>query len=123
MPLIFSIQDEALSWAVDSADNMGLDSMSDPGEVDTMELENEDEPSLKTSFQSQSRSASLSLSSIGHHGSAGVSRSKRSKSEEIDTGEDLVDPITPGPSAYTLRIFRRTCPSTRRRAREGEQLR
>ncbi|KAJ3805044.1 peptidase family C54-domain-containing protein [Lentinula aff. lateritia] len=81
---IFSIQDEAPSWAADSADNMGLESMSDPDEVDTMELEDEDEPSLDVSIQSRSRSASLS---------------DRSKSEEIDTEEDPVDPITPGPSA------------------------
>ncbi|KAJ3851389.1 peptidase family C54-domain-containing protein [Lentinula lateritia] len=100
---IFSIQDEAPSWAADSADNMGLESMSDPDEVDTMELEDEDEPSLDVSIQSRSRSASLSLSSVSQHGSqhgsAGGARSDRSKSEEIDTEEDPVDPITPGPSA------------------------
>ncbi|KAJ3800777.1 hypothetical protein GGU11DRAFT_742209 [Lentinula aff. detonsa] len=101
---IFSIQDEAPSWAADSADNMGLESMSDPDEVDTMELEDEDDsrleddPSLNVSIQSRSRSTSLSLSSASQHGSAGGARSDRSKTD-IDTEEDPVDPITPGPSA------------------------
>ncbi|KAF9070477.1 peptidase family C54-domain-containing protein [Rhodocollybia butyracea] len=103
---IFSIQDEAPSWAADSADNMGLESMSDPDEMDTMDLGDdddsrleEDDPSADVSFKSRSRSASLSLSSASQHGSTGGIMSDRSRSEEIDTEEDPVDPITPGPSA------------------------
>ncbi|KIK64038.1 hypothetical protein GYMLUDRAFT_57070 [Collybiopsis luxurians FD-317 M1] len=91
---IFSIQDEAPSWAADSADNMGLESMSDPDEIDTLELEDEDESRLEDDpgvDVSRSRSASLSLSSASQHGSG-------TRSEEIDTEEDPVDPITPGPS-------------------------
>ncbi|KAJ4469197.1 peptidase family C54-domain-containing protein [Lentinula aciculospora] len=102
---IFSILDEAPSWAADSADNMGLESMSDPDEVDTIELGDEDDsrleeddPSPDVSLQFRSRSTSLSLSSASQHGSTGGTRSDRSKSEEIDTEEDPVDPITPGPS-------------------------
>ncbi|KAJ3758700.1 cysteine protease [Lentinula raphanica] len=102
MPIL-TVADEAPSWAAESADTMGLESMSDPDEVDTLEFGDEDDsrigddPSIDVSIKSRSRSASLSLSS--QHGSGGGGRSDRSKSEEIDTEEDPVDPITPGPSA------------------------
>ncbi|KAF5356425.1 hypothetical protein D9758_009469 [Tetrapyrgos nigripes] len=125
---IFSIQDEPPKWAADSDDNIGLESMSDDDgldmpEDDDFEVEGDDvEPSVEESgegaeggddddsekyFDSRSRSASDSPSSTGtrsHEDSRSGKRKERGKSEEVDTEEDPVDPITPGPTATRFEI-------------------
>lgn len=100
---VFSIQDEPPTWPSDSDDNMGLESISEPGDVEVDaeeeggEVGDEDgdgEPFFDT------RSGSPSTSSVGANGSLHeAGRSERGNSEEVDTEEDPVDPITPGPNS------------------------
>lgn len=86
---IFSVQDEPPTWPADSDDNMGLESISDPDDLDMdMEEEGDDEDR-----ELDARSASTSSA---HLSSASTSRTK---SSELDTEEDPVDPITPGPGS------------------------
>ncbi|PPQ74689.1 hypothetical protein CVT24_003767 [Panaeolus cyanescens] len=110
---IFSLQDEPPSWPSDSDDNMGLESISEPDPDDILledddsgllgkedgdrDDEDEDEDDLDDAegeqfFDTRSESASMSSASgPSRHG-----RSHRSRSEDLDTEEDPVDPLTPG---------------------------
>ncbi|KAF8869273.1 peptidase family C54-domain-containing protein [Infundibulicybe gibba] len=90
---IFSIQDEPPNWPSDSDDNMGLESICDPDEID-MDMDEEGEGDGEQFFDTCSGSGSTSSASASHGGG-----DARSKSEEIDTEEDSVDPITPGPGS------------------------
>ncbi|KAI0056521.1 hypothetical protein BV25DRAFT_1572624 [Artomyces pyxidatus] len=75
---IFSVQDEPPSWPSDSDDNMGLESMSDPDmDMDMPEDDDEDDEDDTSSGR-------------------GASKSGQS---EVDTEEDAIGPITPGPTA------------------------
>ena len=89
------MQDEPPTWPSDSDDNMGLESMSEPddldldddGEGDGVEVEandNDDEPFFDTQ-------------SAGSRG--GRSTSDKARSEDVDTEDDPVGPITPGPGS------------------------
>ncbi|KAK7049890.1 Cysteine protease atg4 [Paramarasmius palmivorus] len=102
---IFSIQDEPPTWPSDSDDNMGLESISDPEDIaDSMDLDDDDEDQLRDEVEDDeaseqffdTRSTSASVSSRSQHSSNRVG-SERGRSEEVDTEEDPVDPITPGP--------------------------
>jgi cysteine protease ATG4 len=100
---VFSVQDEPPTWPSDSDDNMGLESISEPDEV-TADGENEegnvgDEDVEEEQFfdtRSGSPSTSSACASGSHHEAA---RSEEGKSEEVDTEEDPMDPITPGPNS------------------------
>lgn len=92
---IFSIQDEPPTWPSGSDDeDMGLESISEPDDLDIdMEGEGEDVEEEQF-FESCSRSASNSSADASNPGG-----SERGKSEDIDTEEDPVDPVTPGPNS------------------------
>lgn len=64
---------------------MGLESISDPDDLD---LDDEEEERF---FEPRSGSASISSASVSQRGAS------ESKSEDLDTEEDPVDPVTPGP--------------------------
>ncbi|GLB41114.1 putative cysteine protease [Lyophyllum shimeji] len=103
--MVFSVQDEPPTWPSDSDDNMGLESISEPDDLD-MDMgmeededgEDEDEDEGAEQFF-DTRSASASTSSASGSGSAAGNKSRRGRSEEVDTEEDPVDPITPLPNA------------------------
>lgn len=94
------MQDEPPSWASDSDEFMGLESISEPDDMN-MDLEDDDEDEGEQFFDSQSVSTS-SASASGASGGRG-NRSDKSKSDEVDvdvdTEDDPVDPITPGPNS------------------------
>lgn len=96
--MVFSVQDEPPTWPSDSDDNMGLESISEPDDLD-MDMDDEDDDAEAEQFfdtrsGSPSTSSASASASGGHHGTG-----ERSKSEEVDTEEDPVDPITPGPNS------------------------
>lgn len=66
---------------------MGLESISEPDDLDLDDEEGE------RFFETRSGSASSSASASPHRAS------ERSKSEDFDTEEDPVDPVTPGPGS------------------------
>ena len=115
---VFSIQDEPPTWPSDSDDSMGLESISEPDDVEAtgegeegagegQEVGDEDEDGDGDGEQFfDTRSGSPSTSSAGASGSHhGTGRSEQGNSEELDTEEDPVDPITPGPnSRFSIRI-------------------
>jgi cysteine protease ATG4 len=78
---------------------MGLESASEPDEMDIDLDEPEEDGEGEQFFDTRSRSASTSTSSGGRD-------LGRGKSDEIDTEEDPVDPITPGPGMRTFDIGR-----------------
>ena len=113
------MQDEPPTWPSDSDDNMGLESMSEPDDLDLdddedglevnpggdndnsgEEVANDDENDNDNDepfFDTQSASAG---SSVSHGRTSQAGRSdKGSKSEEVDTEDDPVGPITPGPGS------------------------
>ncbi|KAF7419636.1 Cysteine protease atg4 [Pleurotus ostreatus] len=85
---IFSIQDEPPTWPSDS--EMGLESISEPDDMD-MDSEGEDEEGEEKFFDTRSATPSTSSASANH--------GNRGRSEEIDTEDDPVGPITPGPNS------------------------
>ncbi|KAG6827735.1 hypothetical protein H0H92_010613 [Tricholoma furcatifolium] len=126
---VFSVQEEPPTWPSDSDDNMGLESISEPDPEDLlmdMDMEDEDQDQdrdddgdadrdvdaddaqegdesdegdadLDEERFTHARSASASTSSAsgsGYRGDGG-----RATSEEVDTEEDPVDPITPLPNS------------------------
>ncbi|KAF9543668.1 hypothetical protein CPC08DRAFT_800476 [Agrocybe pediades] len=102
---IFSVQDEAPTWPSDSDDNTGLESISEPDDLDLnddeegLEVQGEDdeegdEGEIEQFFETRSRSAS-SASNAGQESSRRGSR----QSEEVDIEEDPVGPMTPGPGS------------------------
>ncbi|KAK6978243.1 peptidase family C54-domain-containing protein [Favolaschia claudopus] len=100
---IFAIQDEPPTWpGVEDDDDMGLESISDPEEV-----EGEDDGDISTTSHAPSSSVSSPPSSTfshthSHHDSKSTIHSastSSSRSEEVDTEEDPVAPITPLPNA------------------------
>ena len=100
---VFSIQDEPPTWPSDSDDNMGLESISEPDDVEANEEgeggeEGDEDGEGEQFFDTRSGSTSTSSASAsGSHHERG--RSERRNSEEVDTEEDPVDPITPGPNS------------------------
>jgi cysteine protease ATG4 len=107
---VFSVQDEPPTWPSDSDDNMGLESISEPDDAEINDEGEEvgevgDEDGEGEQFF-DTRSGSPSTSSAGASGSHHeAGRSERGNSEEVDTEEDPVDPITPGPnSRFSIRI-------------------
>ncbi|KAG6905650.1 hypothetical protein DXG01_001444 [Tephrocybe rancida] len=108
---VFSVQEEPPTWPVDFDDNMGLESISEPDPDDLlmeMEMDDEDEGDDDDDDGDgeqffETRSASASTSSTSASGSGSGSSARRGKgralSEEVDTEEDPVDPITPLPNA------------------------
>ncbi|KAJ3517680.1 hypothetical protein NLJ89_g354 [Agrocybe chaxingu] len=99
---IFSVQEEPPTWPSDSDDNMGLESISEPddidldedgvevdgrGEGDESENEDNDDGDNEQFFDTQSSGAG-----------SGQERSERGRSD-VDTEEDSVDPVTPGPGS------------------------
>ncbi|KAF8548280.1 hypothetical protein OG21DRAFT_1489519 [Imleria badia] len=103
---IFTIQDEPPSWPSDSDEFMGLESMSDPDEIEEMDPEDEDEDGVEVvdgdAAEEQpvrtrdtddqffdTRSTSISPSSV----------KGGTKGSEADTEDDPIGPITPGPNS------------------------
>ncbi|KZT08838.1 uncharacterized protein LAESUDRAFT_757025 [Laetiporus sulphureus 93-53] len=82
---MFYIYDEPPNWPSDSYDNIGLESFSEP-DIDMPEEDN---------FSDRARSPSASPDTSVH----GVG----SKSE-VDTEEDPIDPVTPGPGKSSFEI-------------------
>lgn len=83
---------------------MGLESISDPDDVAADMDMDDDEDGLKVPddddederfYDTRSTSASVSSRSAG---------GERGKSEEVDTEEDPVDPITPGPATTRFNV-------------------
>ena len=145
---IFSVQDELPTWPSDSDDSIGLESISEPddmdlddevnnddhdaavdvddneaeeeeeeeGEVVELDVEGaagEEEVDSENFFDTCSGSASTSNTSdasIRH-------RHRRLKSDDVDTEEDPVDPVTPGPKSR----FDIVVPSSRKGGREEEK--
>jgi len=125
---IFSIQDEPPSWTIDSDDNLGLESFSDPedeedgdedgeGEEDEdgVEIEVEADVEEEDERQEQHRRAKAKAKKRrenNDNGSdefydtqsrssaeGGSSGARRTDRSRSDTEEDPVGPITPGPGA------------------------
>ncbi|KAG7095265.1 hypothetical protein E1B28_006038 [Marasmius oreades] len=104
---IFSIQDEPPTWPNDSDDNMGLESISDPEDVADLDVDDDADTSAEVPDDDQdedeeekfydTRSTSASVTSRNE-------REERGRSEEVDTEEDPVDPITPGPSSTKFTV-------------------
>ncbi|KAF8431945.1 peptidase family C54-domain-containing protein [Boletus edulis BED1] len=104
---IFTIQDEPPSWPSDSDEFMGLESISDPDDVEDMDSEEDDgveviedegaeeEQHLHTRdaedqfFDTRSTSISPVCSSV----------KGGTKGSEADTEEDPIGPLTPGPNS------------------------
>ncbi|KAH7921416.1 hypothetical protein BV22DRAFT_1198205 [Leucogyrophana mollusca] len=92
---IFTIQDEPPSWPSDSDEFMGLESISEPDDMD-MDMDDEhegerpDEGEVEGEGDAEEQffdTRSASLSSSGKKGS------------EVDTEDDPIGPITPGPNS------------------------
>ncbi|KNZ71586.1 Cysteine protease ATG4 [Termitomyces sp. J132] len=111
---VFSVQEEPPSWPSDVDDNMGLESFSEPDPDDFLldmdheekqdEDEDEDEDEERDEYfdtRSPSASTSTSSASASQSGSASGHGGKRARgtSEDVDTEEDSVDPVTPLPNA------------------------
>ncbi|EPQ61373.1 hypothetical protein GLOTRDRAFT_69761 [Gloeophyllum trabeum ATCC 11539] len=79
---IFSIQDEPPSWPSDSDEYMGLESISEPD----MDIDMPEEEEEFMDARSTSASPAASIPGGG-------------KGSEVDTEEDPIGPITPGPSS------------------------
>jgi cysteine protease ATG4 len=125
---IFSVQDELPSWPSDSDDSMCLESISDPddmglndevendddaavGVIDDNEAEEEEEGEVveldvegavgeeeagsEKFFDTYSGSASTSSASAG----STRHQHRRLRSDDVDTEDDPVDPVTPGPNS------------------------
>jgi cysteine protease ATG4 len=82
---IFSVQDEQPTWPSDSDDNMGLESISEPDDIDLDEEGDGFDGENEQFFDTQS--------------SSGSNAHRRGKSSEFDTEEDPVGPVTPGPNS------------------------
>ncbi|KAF8174976.1 peptidase family C54-domain-containing protein [Mycena galopus ATCC 62051] len=109
---IFGIQDEPPTWpGADDDDDMGLESISDPEEADDADT-GFDDGDVSSASHAPSSSVSHAVSGTAstfshthaHHGSnstthsASTSNSSGARSEEVDTEEDPVAPITPLPT-------------------------
>ncbi|KAG6909903.1 hypothetical protein DXG01_014717 [Tephrocybe rancida] len=109
---VFSVQEEPPTWPVNFDDNMGLESISEPDPEDQDQDEDDErddddeDGDGEQFFESRSGSASTSSTSASGSASASGSSARRGKgramSEEVDTEEDPVDPITPLPNARFL---------------------
>ncbi|KAF5309402.1 hypothetical protein D9619_012416 [Psilocybe cf. subviscida] len=82
---IFSVQDEQPTWPSDSDDNMGLESISEPDDID-LDEEGDDVDGENEHF-------------FDTHSSSGSNAHRRGKSSEFDTEDDPVGPVTPGPNS------------------------
>jgi cysteine protease ATG4 len=142
---IFSVQEEMPTWPSDSDDSIGLESISEPddmdldhdevkdddgavGVVDENEAEEEEEEEGEVvEFDDEGAAGeeeedseiffdtfSGSGSTSNNSGSPRL-RHKRLKSEDADTEEDPVDPVTPGPNS------RFDIPSSRENGQEEEK--
>ena len=146
---IFSIQDEMPTWPSDSDESIGLESISEPDDMDLDDDEvndddaavgvvgdneaeeeeeeegevvefddegaaGEEEVDSEKFFDTLSGSASTSNTSV----SSPRHRHKRLKSEDVDTEEDPVDPVTPGPNSR----FDIVIPSSRKGGREEKDV-
>ncbi|KAH0826422.1 cysteine protease required for autophagy [Lanmaoa asiatica] len=102
---IFTIQDEPPSWPSDSDEFMGLESISDPDDME-MDLEEEDGVEIVDGEAAEGRPArthdtedqffdtrSTSISPVCSSVKGGT------KGSEADTEEDPIGPITPGPNS------------------------
>ncbi|KAH8091391.1 peptidase family C54-domain-containing protein [Cristinia sonorae] len=94
---VLSIQDEPPNWPSDS--EMGLESISEP-DIDMPEDDDELEDG-SSSEHGRSRSASVSSPDTSVRSQGGTGSGPGSKSE-VDTEEDPIDPITPGPTRGTF---------------------
>jgi cysteine protease ATG4 len=103
---IFAIQDEPPSWPSDSDEYMGLESVSDPDEIEEMDLEEDDGVELVDAEGAEGRpvrmrdaedqffdTRSTSISPVCSSAKGGT------KGSEADTEEDPIGPITPGPNS------------------------
>ncbi|KAI0320566.1 hypothetical protein OF83DRAFT_1258250 [Amylostereum chailletii] len=91
---IFSILDEPPSWPSDSDDNMGLESMSEP-DIDMPE--DDEDGDFFDASEGRPRSPSTSPDVDGSS-SSGRGEAK-SVPSEVDTEEDPIGPLTPGPAS------------------------
>ena len=88
---IFTIQDEPPTWPSDSDEYMGLESMSEPDDLDMDEPQDgADEPFFDAQHDRRSSSTSPETSVKGG-----------TKSSDFDTEDDLIGPVTPGPNSRT----------------------
>lgn len=94
-----SIHDEPPNWPSDS--EMGLESISEP-DIDMPEDDDELEDG-SDSEHGRSRSASVSSPDTSVSAQGGPGSGTGSKSE-VDTEEDPIDPITPGPGRATFEL-------------------
>ncbi|KAJ6522191.1 hypothetical protein DFH09DRAFT_1251014 [Mycena vulgaris] len=106
---IFGIQDEPPTWpGADDDDDMGLESVSDPEEEAV--LDDGDVSSASHAPPSNASHASHAMSNTSHiavstfshthqHSNSGSTASSGARSEEVDTEEDAVAPLTPLPNA------------------------
>lgn len=79
------MQDEQPTWPSDLDENMGLESMSEPDDIDLDDEGDDVDGENEQFFDTQSSSES--------------NAHRRGKSSEFDTEEDPVDPVTPGPNS------------------------
>ncbi|KIK80202.1 hypothetical protein PAXRUDRAFT_159269 [Paxillus rubicundulus Ve08.2h10] len=104
---IFTMQDEPPSWPSDSDEFMGLESISEPDDMDLdLDDEDEDDAEIVEADGVEVRPArardtddqffdtrSTSISPVGSSVKGGA------KGSEVDTEEDPIGPITPGPNS------------------------
>ncbi|THH09782.1 hypothetical protein EW146_g8585 [Bondarzewia mesenterica] len=93
---IFSVHDEPPTWPSDSDDNMGLESMSEPDvDVDMPDDEGADGDDFFDASEEHAHASSVPSDADAQsgHGKA------KSLQSEVDTEEDPVGPITPGPNS------------------------
>ena len=105
---IFAIQDEPPTWPSDWEDNLGFESISEPDDVDADSNEHADEGDGDGNGDGdvedrEGEEEQFFDTRSGSTSSGGVER-PRGKSEDIDTEEDPVGPITPGPGARSFDV-------------------
>lgn len=90
---------------------MGLESISEP-DIDMPEDEDEEDGSSSELGRSRSASVSSPDTSVSAQGGAGSGTGSKS---EVDTEEDPIDPITPGPSRATFEVDLEEAPEKMKR--------
>ncbi|KAK1230170.1 Cysteine protease atg4 [Marasmius sp. AFHP31] len=104
---IFSIQDEPPSWSNDSDDNMGLESISDPEDLAAdmdMDDEADDDPVKEVNNDQDDEEDDEDEKFYDTQSMSSPRDEERGRSEEVDTEEDPVDPITPGPTTTKFNV-------------------
>ena len=144
---IFSVQDEMPTWPSDSNDSIGLESISEPDDMDLDDEVNNDDAAVdvvddnEAEKEEEEEGEVVELDVEGaageeevdsekffdtYSGSASTSsasagsprhRHRRLKSDDVDTEEDPEAPVTPGPNSR----FDIVVPSSQKGGREEEK--